>query len=259
MAKQFEIRNKHIEDKHPTTIASEVISRPMTPEDWEKYGPAKVKKPVNSFIKRKEIEKPMEPKISKVEPNTSKAKKKPGIKFDTGLVIALIKKHGLDDAGRQEIAKELKVYPSDLNRIIAQKRIQDAIKEGGLSINTNTSATNNSKKQLIEDIAKELKVSEEPKQSNPKVELHMNLCADLHETYVAKNTAYGDSFSVTFKEFGIISALTRMSDKWNRIKALAAGARNDVNDESLEDSLMDLANYCTMTVMELKESMAGIW
>lgn len=54
--------------------------------------------------------------------------------------------------------------------------------------------------------------------------------------------------------FGIISALTRMSDKWNRIKSLAQGAKNDVSDESLEDTLMDLANYCIMTVMELRRA-----
>lgn len=245
MARQFEIRNKHIEARHPTTISSEVISRPMTPEDWEKYGP--------KIDKQRRISYRLHSLYEKNRKKEAEPVKKQSKTFETKKVIELIKKYSLDDAGKKEIAKELKAYPSDLNRILAQKRIQDAIKEAGLSINTNTSATNSSKKQLIEDIAKELKVSEEPKQSNPKVELHMNLCANLHETYVAKNTAYGDSFSVTFKEFGIISALTRMSDKWNRIKALAAGARNDVNDESLEDSLMDMANYCTMTVMELRE------
>ena len=80
---------------------------------------------------------------------------------------------------------------------------------------------------------------------------HGDLCKELNETYTKKNEAYGDSFSKTFKELGIISAVTRMSDKFNRVKALATGARNEY--ESLRDTLMDLANYCLMTVMELED------
>lgn len=43
-----------------------------------------------------------------------------------------------------------------------------------------------------------------------------------------------------------------MSDKWNRIKALATGAENKVKDESLRDTLKDMANYCLMTLIEIE-------
>lgn len=81
---------------------------------------------------------------------------------------------------------------------------------------------------------------------------HELLCHEIHETYVSKNKAYGDAFGDTFKEFGIISAITRMSDKWSRIKALAKGAENKVTDESIKDTLLDLANYCLMTYLEIE-------
>ncbi len=241
MSDRYPIRNKHIEAAH-TITPGEIISRPMTPEEWEKYGPKFDKIHTNVMNVQREVIKPMEnkvePKESKAESEVSKVKRK-DVKFDTQKVVGLIKKYGIDSSGKNQIAKELGVYPYYIDRLITQKRFENVFPDKKPSI----------KEQLIKDIAKELKVST-PK--NPKKQLHMDLCADLHETFVAKNTAYGDSFHVTFQEFGVISALTRMSDKWNRIKALATGARNDVKDESITDSLMDLANYCVMTVMELK-------
>jgi hypothetical protein len=81
---------------------------------------------------------------------------------------------------------------------------------------------------------------------------HEELCRLLNQTYRAKNEAYGDSFGRTFRELGIISAVTRMYDKFNRVKALAAGVENRVADESLMDTLLDLANYCMMTVIEME-------
>jgi nucleoid-associated protein YejK len=85
-----------------------------------------------------------------------------------------------------------------------------------------------------------------------KIKLHEKVCAELHEIYVKKNEAYGDSFGKTFEELGIISAVTRMTDKLQRIISLTQGAENKIQDESLKDTLKDLANYAVMTYMELE-------
>ena len=85
-----------------------------------------------------------------------------------------------------------------------------------------------------------------------KYERHRRICELLSITYEQKNEAYNDSFGKTFHELGIISALTRMQDKWNRIKALATGTKNNVKDERLEDTLLDMANYCIMTLIEME-------
>lgn len=86
-----------------------------------------------------------------------------------------------------------------------------------------------------------------------KLERHKEICADLSEIYRKKNEAYGDSFGKTYRELGIISAVTRMEDKMNRIASLATGAKNEVTDESLADSICDLANYAIMTLIEMKQ------
>lgn len=72
------------------------------------------------------------------------------------------------------------------------------------------------------------------------------------EQFKAKNTAYGDSFGKQFQKYGPISALVRINDKFSRVEALILGAENNVKDEAIEDTLVDMATYCLMTVYELK-------
>ncbi|NFH34431.1 DUF1599 domain-containing protein [Clostridium sporogenes] len=85
-----------------------------------------------------------------------------------------------------------------------------------------------------------------------KIETHKRICVDLNEIYKHKNHDYGDSFGETYKKLGIISAVTRITDKVNRLQSLAIKEQK-VKDESIEDTLKDLANYSIMTLIELKE------
>lgn len=84
------------------------------------------------------------------------------------------------------------------------------------------------------------------------VEHFKKIATELGELYEKKNKAYGNSFSDTYKKLGIISAVTRISDKFNRLCNLATNPDIDNLGESLEDTLRDMASYCIMTVMELK-------
>lgn len=81
---------------------------------------------------------------------------------------------------------------------------------------------------------------------------HLQVCDLLNTIYQQKNKAYGNSFGDTYKDLGIISAVTRISDKFNRLKTLARNQDIDCNDESINDTLLDMANYCVMTYMELE-------
>lgn len=83
---------------------------------------------------------------------------------------------------------------------------------------------------------------------------HQELVNLLHETYKQKNEAYNNSFGRAFQEIGPISGLTRMYDKWERIKNLMKKDQDGAGDESLIDSLIDLSNYCLMTVIELEKN-----
>ena len=87
-----------------------------------------------------------------------------------------------------------------------------------------------------------------------KPERHMKLCEELNATYTKKNHDYGDSFHVTYLEEGMAMARIRLSDKLNRFKTLTRNKdAAQVNDESVRDTLLDLANYALMTVLELDE------
>jgi len=85
-------------------------------------------------------------------------------------------------------------------------------------------------------------------------ERHADVCRRLNEIYVAKNQDYGDSFGDMFRKLGIITALTRMGDKLNRLISLSTkpASEQKVLDESIKDTVLDLANYAIMTVMEIE-------
>ena len=79
------------------------------------------------------------------------------------------------------------------------------------------------------------------------------IATELGDLYEKKNKAYGNSFSDTYKKLGLVSAVTRISDKYNRLCNLATNPDIDNLGESLEDTLKDMASYCIMTVMEMKK------
>lgn len=89
-----------------------------------------------------------------------------------------------------------------------------------------------------------------------KMAMHRNICKELNDTYEKKNHDYGDSFGETYKKLGIISAITRISDKYNRLVTLCTLPEEErkVKDESISDTLLDMANYCIMTEIELRKN-----
>lgn len=86
-----------------------------------------------------------------------------------------------------------------------------------------------------------------------KVAIHEQVCETLTTIYEKKNRDYGDSFSKSFEEYGMTMPCIRLEDKLNRLKSLTVKNNSrQVNDESVEDTLLDLANYAIMTFMEIK-------
>lgn len=83
-------------------------------------------------------------------------------------------------------------------------------------------------------------------------ERHKQVCYELNRLYDKKNRDYGDSFHETFAEEGLAMSRIRLTDKLNRFKKLTRGENvPNVASESVRDTLIDLANYAIMTVMEL--------
>lgn len=87
------------------------------------------------------------------------------------------------------------------------------------------------------------------KDTNP---LFNTLLDQIKDTHEKKNHDYGNSFAKSMDEFGMPAAAIRLSDKLNRFKSLIK-SEAQVKDESIEDTLLDMAAYAIMTVEYLKE------
>lgn len=85
-----------------------------------------------------------------------------------------------------------------------------------------------------------------------KVQRFKEITIGMAETYERKNNDYSDSFGQSIREFGFVAGIVRISDKFNRLKSLLSGKEQKVNDESVQDTLLDMANYCIMLKMEME-------
>ena len=87
-----------------------------------------------------------------------------------------------------------------------------------------------------------------------KIDMHQQICRELTEIYRKKNSAYGDSFALLRAEVPN-AILVRVFDKYSRLKNLLNNSsdrevKQYEKDESIEDTLKDLANYCIMELVE---------
>ena len=82
-----------------------------------------------------------------------------------------------------------------------------------------------------------------------KAGLLRNICDDEVQIFIRKNTDYGDSFA-NLRKVLPNAVLVRIYDKWSRLAQLLNGADAKVLDESIDDSLRDLANYANMELIE---------
>ena len=87
-------------------------------------------------------------------------------------------------------------------------------------------------------------------EKSSKLKIHEDLCNEIHELYAKKNSDYGDSFAKVREEIPN-AILVRLNDKLNRLKSLMADPeKHQVNNESIDDTLMDLANYALLELIE---------
>lgn len=84
-----------------------------------------------------------------------------------------------------------------------------------------------------------------------KKDIYNSTLQTMSKTYEAKTADYGDSVGDTYNKFGDVSFLTRITDKYNRILSLSdKGECGQVKDESLNDTILDMANYCILWLVE---------
>lgn len=78
------------------------------------------------------------------------------------------------------------------------------------------------------------------------------------EIFKKKNHDYGNSFEQSLNEEGLAGMRIRGGDKWLRFKNLSKGVNPLVKDESIRDTLMDLSNYCIMTIMWMDKNQRDV-
>lgn len=83
------------------------------------------------------------------------------------------------------------------------------------------------------------------------IDKHLELCERIHKICIDKNKDYGNSASELYKKFGLISYVIRINDKVNRINNIMMNG-NAVKDETIEDTLLDLANYCLLARADIE-------
>lgn len=78
------------------------------------------------------------------------------------------------------------------------------------------------------------------------------ILGELDNIFIKKNHDYGNSVHDTYVDFGLVSFVVRIADKYNRLKTLTKKrTQGEVKDESIRDTLIDMANYCILAVKEL--------
>ena len=99
-----------------------------------------------------------------------------------------------------------------------------------------------------DDVVKEECSKETPAQDST----FESILKDMLSTYKAKNKDYGNSFSKTLDEFGLVASAVQLSHKMERAKTLVK-SQAMVKDESIEDTILDLAVYAVLTLAWMRE------
>lgn len=85
---------------------------------------------------------------------------------------------------------------------------------------------------------------------------HKKLTDGIHQMFLKKNRDYGNSFENSLDEWGLLPSVIRIQEKLDRTKT-SLKKELLVNNESIEDTFLDLANYAIMTVMWLEKQKNG--
>ena len=95
----------------------------------------------------------------------------------------------------------------------------------------------------------------------PYEQKYMDVINKLKETFLKKNHDYGSSVKKNYDKFeaygkneGLKYVFGRIAEKHDRLENLIYGAHtNQVTDESVEDTLLDMANYAILAAVSIQE------
>lgn len=74
---------------------------------------------------------------------------------------------------------------------------------------------------------------------------------DVVSIHAAKNKDYDGAFYKTMQKYGLVALCIRLSDKMDRLDSILKSGSIQVQDESIEDTLKDIAAYAIMGLVKL--------
>lgn len=78
---------------------------------------------------------------------------------------------------------------------------------------------------------------------------------EMREVMIRKNRDYASAKADNISEFGELGVLVRANDKLSRLKNLLWHSKHEPKNESIEDSWIDLGNYCVISLLVRR----GLW
>ena len=87
---------------------------------------------------------------------------------------------------------------------------------------------------------------------NDFMNLYNSIVDNMKEVCNQKNKDYGTSVQDTYEKFGNLAYIIRLHDKWNRINSLMEKGEAEVKDESIDDTILDMANYLLLWLTSRK-------
>lgn len=76
---------------------------------------------------------------------------------------------------------------------------------------------------------------------------YSNILKRMDDTHTRKNNDYGDAAYQGYKKYGDFYFLVQLHNKMSRLESLTVGKKTQmVKDESIDDTLLDMANYAIM-------------
>lgn len=84
-------------------------------------------------------------------------------------------------------------------------------------------------------------------------ESYQKTIKELADTFLIKNERYGNSFTDTIDDYGMVASIVRLTDKFNRMTTLFKNKELDEDDEPMTDTMLDMANYLIMTVAYMRK------
>lgn len=130
---------------------------------------------------------------------------------------------------------------------VPHKDIVDALNKKARSANISNGA------QRLSDFLRRGCVSREEAERNLLGGVTFDSVLDeMRELHAKKNADYGDAAHVNFLKYGPVASLSRLSEKMQRAEHIFLSGKNEVKDEPLTATLIDMAITSAMLYMELK-------